>query len=367
MKEQALLKDYKRGVLDLPNRLVMAPMTRSRADNPGNIPTGKLQGEYYGQRASAGLIISEGAQVSERAVGYINTPGIYSKEQVEGWKEVTKKVHQENGRIFIQLWHVGRMSHPDFHKGELPLAPSAINPNAKSFTSEGLKDTVTPKAMTIEDIKTTVKDFANAAKNSMEAGFDGVEIHSSNGYLFHQFFNATSNHRTDEYGGNIENRTRILFEVIDAIKEVMPENRIGLRLNPSLHGIFGMTLDKETIPTFDYIIEKLNEYDLAYLHLSEPFTDVSEVPFAETEIAKRYRPIYNGTIIINGGFDQEKGNAVLESGNADLVAYGKPYISNPDLAERFEQNLPLTEYDKDTFYTPGTAGYLDYEANTKLN
>jgi len=365
MSKQALLQDYKRGVLDLPNRLVMAPMTRSRADNPGNMPTGELQGEYYSQRASAGLIISEGAQVSERAVGYINTPGIYSKEQVEGWKEVTKMVHRENGRIFIQLWHVGRMSHPDFHKGELPLAPSEINPNAQSFTSEGLKDTVTPKAMTIEDIKTTVKDFANAAKNSMEAGFDGVEIHSSNGYLFHQFFNASSNHRTDEYGGNIENRTRILFEVIDAIKEVMPENRIGLRLNPSLHGLFGMTLDKETIPTFDYIIEKLNEYDLAYLHLSEPFTDVSEVPFAETEIAKRYRPIYNGTIIINGGFDQEKGNAVLESGNADLVAFGRPYISNPDLAERFEQNLPLTDYNKDTFYTPGTEGYLDYQAKTK--
>jgi len=201
----------------------------------------------------------------------------------------------------------------------------------------------------------------------MEAGFDGVEIHSSNGYLFHQFFNATSNHRTDEYGGNIENRTRILFEVIDAIKEVMPENRIGLRLNPSLHGLFGITLDQETIPTFDYIIEKLNEYDLAYLHLSEPFTDVSEVPFAEKEIAKRYRPIYNGTIIINGGFDQEKGNAVLESGNADLVAYGKPYISNPDLAERFEQNLPLTDWNQDTFYTPGTEGYLDYQAKTKLN
>ncbi len=365
MSKQALLQDYKSGVLDLPNRLVMAPMTRSRADNPGNIPTGKLQGEYYSQRASAGLIISEGAHVSEKAVGYINTPGIYSKEQVDGWKEVTKMVHRENGRIFIQLWHVGRMSHPDFHNGELPLAPSEINPNTQSFTAEGLKDTVTPKSMTIEDIKTTVKDFANAAKNSMEAGFDGVEIHSSNGYLFHQFFNASSNHRTDEYGGNIENRTRILFEVIDAIKEVMPENRIGLRLNPSLHGLFGITLDKETIPTFDYIIEKLNEYDLAYLHLSEPFTDVSEVPFAETEIAKRYRPIYNGTIIINGGFDQEKGNAVLKSRDADLVAFGKPYISNPDLAERFEQNLPLTDWNKDTFYTPGTEGYLDYQAKTK--
>jgi N-ethylmaleimide reductase len=364
MSEQALLQDYKSGILDLPNRLVMAPMTRSRADNKGNIPTVNLQGEYYGQRASAGLIISEGSQVSEMAVGYINTPGIYSKEQVQGWKEVTKKVHQENGRIFIQLWHVGRMSHPDFHNGELPLAPSAINPNSKSFTSEGLKDTVTPKAMSIEDIKTTVKDFAHAAKNSMEAGFDGIEIHSSNGYLFHQFFNASSNHRTDEYGGNIENRTRFLFEVIDAIKEVMPENRIGLRLNPSLHGLFGMTLDKETIPTFDYIIKKLNDYDLAYLHLSEPFTDVSEVPFAETEIAKRYRPIYNGTIIINGGFDQEKGNAVLDSGDADLVAYGKAYVSNPDLAERFEHHLPLTDWNQDTFYTAGIKGYLDYPSKT---
>ncbi|MFD0977348.1 alkene reductase [Salinimicrobium gaetbulicola] len=363
--KQALLKPYSKGTLTLSNRVVMAPMTRSRASNEENKATGDLHGEYYKQRASAGLIITEGSQISKQAVGYINTPGIYSREQVEGWKEVTQKVHEADGKIFIQLWHVGRMSHPDFHNGDLPVAPSAINPGEKSYTPEGFKDTVTPKAMSIEEIKQTIEDYKNAAKNSMEAGFDGVEIHSSNGYLLHQFFNGTSNHRTDEYGGSIENRAKILFEVIDAIKEVMPEHKIGLRLNPSLNGIFGMTMDEETIPTFDYIIKKLNDYDLAYLHLSEPFNDVSDIPYAETEIAKRYRPMYDGTLIINAGFDQESGNKVLAAGNADLVAFGKPYISNPDLVERFEQDVPLSDWDQDTFYTPGKEGYLDYEIKTK--
>jgi N-ethylmaleimide reductase len=247
----------------------------------------------------------------------------------------------------------------------LPLSASAINPESQSYTYEGFKDTVTPKKMSIEDIKRTVQDFKNAAKNAMDADFDGIEIHSSNGYLFHQFFNGTSNKRNDEYGGSIENRAKILFETIDAIKEVMPENKIGLRLNPSLHGIFGMTMDEETIPTFDYIIKKLNEYDLAYLHLSEPFNDVSEVPYAVIEIAKRYRPMYDGTLMINAGFDQESGNKVIEEGNADLVAFGKPYISNPDLVERFAENIPLSDWDTDTFYVPGAKGYIDYESKAR--
>lgn len=364
MNKQAILKPFDLNGLQLPNRVVMAPMTRSRANNPENKPEAELQGRYYAQRAGAGLIISEGSQVSPQAVGYINTPGIYSKEQVEGWKEVTREVHQAGGRIFIQLWHVGRISHPDFHNGKLPLAPSALNPNVQAYTPEGMKDTVTPKAMSVEEIKQTIQDFKNAAKNAMEAGFDGVEIHSSNGYLFHQFFSATSNHRSDEYGGTKENRAKILFEVIEAIKEVMPENKIGVRLNPSLHEIFGMTMDEETIPTFDYIIQQLNNYDLAYLHLSEPFSDVSNISYAETEIAKRYRPIYKGNIIINGGFDQEKGNRVIEEGHADMVAYGKPYVSNPDLVKRFEKGVPLTDWDKDTFYTSGKEGFLDYEKKT---
>lgn len=358
-KNQALLQPITIGDLTLSNRVWMAPMTRSRAANPENKPF-DIHEKYYRQRASAGLIITEGSQVSKRAVGYINTPGIYSKEQVEGWKGVTKAVHEENGHIFIQLWHVGRISHPDFHGGELPLAPSAINPHEKSYTPEGFKETVTPKAMTIEEIKETIQDFKNGAKNAMEAGFDGVEIHSSNGYLLHQFFNATSNERTDEYGGSIENRAKILFEIIEAIKEVMPSNKIGVRLNPSLNGVFGMKADEETIPTFDYIITKLNEYDLAYLHLSEPFSDVSDIPYLEPNIAKRYRPMYKGTLVINNSFDQEKGNKIIEDGLADAVAFGKLFISNPDLPIRFEENAPLQEWDQNTFYTPGEKGYTDY-------
>src|SRR4030067_1736422 len=274
-KEQALLKEYIMGDIKLRNRVVMAPMTRSRANNPENAPT-DLMAKYYEQRVAAGLIITEGSQISKRAVGYINTPGIYSTAQVERWKKVTKAVHDKGGKLFLQLWHVGRMSHPDFHKGELPLAPSAINTNEKSYTPKGFKDTVTPKAMTINDIKQTVQDFQQGAKNAVDAGFDGVEIHASNGYLLHQFFNRTSNIRTDDYGGSIENRARILFEVIDEIKKVMQENHIGVRLNPSLHGAFGMTLDEETIPTFDYIVERLNDYNLAYVHFSEPFTEVAK-------------------------------------------------------------------------------------------
>ncbi|TYB76654.1 alkene reductase [Bizionia saleffrena] len=359
MSKQHLLTPYNNNI-NLNNRVVVAPMTRSRADNEGNVPTKNLHALYYEQRASAGLIITEGSQVSKEAVGYIHTAGIYSDEQVEGWKEVTQRVHNKGGKIFIQLWHVGRMSHPDFHNGELPLSASAINPNAQSFTAEGFKDTVTPKEMTIEDIKKTVNDFKNAAANAVKAGFDGVEIHSSNGYLFHQFFNNASNERTDEYGGSIENKTRFFFEVLDAIKEVIPQEKIGTRFNPSLNGLFGMTLDAETIPTFEYIIKKLNAYNLAYVHLSEPFTDVSEIPYAVTEIAKHFRPLYNGTLMINTAFTQDKGNKVIEEGYADLVAYGKPYISNPDLVERFTNHLDLAAWNEDTFYTTGAKGYTDY-------
>lgn len=357
--KQSLLKEYSLGDLNLSNRLVMAPMTRSRSDNPGKIAT-DLVAEYYEQRASAGLLITEGSQVSLDAVGYINTPGIHSEEQVKAWKKTTEAVHKKGGKIFIQLWHVGRISHPDFHKGDLPLSASAINPNSQSFTPEGFKDTVTPRAMTLEDIKRTVKDFGNAAKNAIEAGFDGVEIHSSNGYLFHQFFSRSSNIRNDAYGGSIENRAKILFEVIDEIKKYIPENRIGLRLNPSLHGLFGISIDEETIPTFDYIVKKLNEYNLAYLHLSEPFTDVKEVQYAEPEIARHYRPLYEGTLIINAGFDRDKGNRIIDDGLADLVAFGKPFISNPDLAERFAHNIELTPWDDSTFYSGGVKGYTDY-------
>ncbi|CAN5917791.1 alkene reductase [soil metagenome] len=356
---QALLKPITLHDLKLNNRVIMAPMTRSRANNPSNVPN-DLMASYYSQRSGAGLIISEGSQISKQAVGYINTPGIYSQEQVQGWKKVTRAVHQEGGKIFLQLWHVGRMSHPDFHDGELPVAPSALNPNDKSYTPQGFKDTVTPRALTVPEIEQIVQDFKNGARNAMEAGFDGVEIHASNGYLLHQFFVSTANIRTDEYGGSKENRARILFEVLEAVQEVVPIERVGVRLNPSLHKAFGITLNEDTLPTYDYIIQRLNDYNLSYLHLSEPFTDVSQVPHAEPHIAKRYRPIYNGYLMINGGFTQEKGNRVIEEGEADMVSYGTLFISNPDLPQRFEEDAELQEADKKTFYTSGPEGYLDY-------
>jgi len=359
MENSILFTAYSMSGLELKNRMVMAPMTRSRSDNPGNLAT-SLTAEYYEQRATAGLIISEGTPVSTKAVGYINVPGIYSDAQVEAWKLVTNAVKAKGGKIFAQLWHVGRLSHPDFHNGELPHAPSAINPNEKSYTTNGFVDTVTPKEMTTEDIQQTILDFKNGASNALKAGFDGIEIHAANGYLFHQFFNGTSNHRTDNYGGSIENRARILFETLDQMKEVIDMNRVGIRFNPSMHGFMGMTMDELTIPTFDYIIDRLNSYGLAYIHLTEPFVPVDNVPFAVTEVAKHFRPIYNGTLIINKGFTKETAIKVLEDGDADLVAFGVPFIANPDLVKRFETDAPLNQADQATFYTPGAKGYTDY-------
>lgn len=357
--DQPLLQEFEMGNITLKNRIVMAPMTRSRADNNGRKPN-DLMVEYYRQRSGAGLIITEGSQISERAIGYLNTPGIHTDAQVEGWKKITAAVHEEGGKIFLQLWHCGRMSHPKFHDGEKPLAPSAVNPNAKSFTQDGLEDTVEPREMTVEDIHETVNEYKRAALNAKEAGFDGVEIHSSNGYLIHQFINERANIREDDYGGSIKNRARFFFEVIDALCEVWEENQIGVRLNPSLHEDFGIIATEETIPTFDYIIHKLNAYDLAYLHLTEPPAKAAQTDFLVPEIAKHYRPIYSGTLMINGNFDQDRGNKIIEEGFADLVAYARLFISNPDLPQRFQNQAPLQEWDVNTFYTTGEKGYIDY-------
>lgn len=356
---QALLKPVQIGEVSLKNRMVMAPLTRSRAENKDKAPT-DLHVKYYTQRAGAGLIISEGSQVSKQAVGYIHTAGIHSQAQIEGWKRVTESVHREGGKIFCQLWHVGRISHPDFHDGEKPWSSSAVNPHSQAFTTEGFKDTVEPHAMTLEEVKQTIGEFKQAAKNAIKAGFDGVEIHSSNGYLFHQFFNKSSNHRDDEYGGSIEKRAKFLFDVIDEIKQEVPEGRIGLRLNPSLHGIFGMEADEETIPTFEYIVKKLNDYDLAYVHMSEPFNDVSDKDFLVDNIAEHFRPLYDGTLMINNSFNRESGNKVIDENHADLVSFGRLFIANPDLPERFAKQAELNDWDQDTFYTGGEDGYTDY-------
>ena len=363
MDNQILFTPYNLSGIELKNRMVMAPLTRSRSDNEGKVATA-LTATYYEQRATAGLIITEGTNVSTNAVGYINVPGIYTEAQVEGWKLVTKAVHDKGGKIFAQLWHVGRLSHPDFHNGELPYAPSAINPHEKSYTQNGFVDTVTPRAMTIAEIKQTIQDFKNAAANAVAAGFDGVEIHAANGYLFHQFFNNCSNIRTDEYGGSIQNNARFLFETINAIKEVIDLNKVGVRLNPSMHNYMGITMDEETIPTFEYIVKQLNEYGLAYIHLTEPFVPVDDVQFAITEIAKHFRPLYKGTLIINKGFNKATAIKVLENADADLIAFGVPFIANPDLVKRYKTDAELNKPDHQTFYTPGAKGYIDYPALT---
>ncbi|MFT3919921.1 alkene reductase [Cloacibacterium sp.] len=354
-----LFESYELNDQKLNNRIVMAPMTRARSANEGNVAT-ELTATYYAQRASAGLIISEGTFISEEGIGFINVPSIYTKSQIEGWKIVTKAVHDKNGKIFAQLWHTGAYSHPDLHNDKLPLAPSDFNPQQQAFTQEGFKTTVAPQPMTIEDIKRTVQDFKNGAINAFDAGFDGIELHGANGYLLQQFFSKNSNYRSDEYGGSPENRARILFEILDEIKQVIDIKKVGVRFNPSLNGIMGISVDDETISTYNYIINRLNDYDLAYIHLIEPFTDVTNNENAIPEVAKHFRKIYNGSIIINRAFNKETATKVLEDGDADLVSFGVPFIANPDLVERFKTDAPLNAPDKKTFYTPGEKGYIDY-------
>lgn len=331
-------------------------MTRNRADNPELAPTG-LHAEYYAQRSSAGLIITEGTVVSPQGTGYIHVPGIYTPAQIEGWKKVTRAVHEKGGQIVVQLWHVGRVSHPDLLNGELPLAPSAINPGIQVRG----KESVTPREMTPDDIREAIRQFQQGAVNALEAGFDGVEIHSSNGYLFHQFFSRCANHRTDAWGGSRDNRIRFLFEVLDAVTEKIPANRVGVRLNPMLHGASGIVVDEETAPTFDAIVQRLNDYDLAYLHLTRPYK-ILEEPFFVEDVIGHYRPLYKGFLIANNRYDRESAEAELQQGRADAIAFGIPFISNPDLPERLFQHHPLQKADKTTFYTAGAAGYTDYPA-----
>lgn len=345
--------------LKLRNRMVMAPMTRCRATNPDHL-VNELIVKYYVQRATAGLIVSEPSFVSEDAVGAINAPALYSEEQVEAWSKVTTAVHEKGTTIFAQLWHTGSHSHPDLLGGKLPLAPSAVNPNGPVFTPEGFKPTVTPRQMSLADIKQTVADVKQAAVNAFKAGFDGIEIHGANGYLLQQFFNKDSNRRTDLYGGSIENRARILFDILDAMKEVVDCSRIGVRLSPSLDGLLGVVADDETIALYDYIVDRLNEYELAYVHLLRPFTDVSNDRNVVHDVAHYYRRLFKGTLIINGGFTKETAEQVLAAGDADLVSFGQPFLANPDLVKRFELNAPLNQPDRNTLYTPGETGYTDY-------
>jgi N-ethylmaleimide reductase len=360
---QQLLTPVRLGALELKNRVVMAPLTRCRADNPGYVPT-EMMARYYAQRAGAGLIVSEGTVVSPQARGYPFTPGIWSDGQVAGWRLVTDAVHAAGGLIVCQLWHCGRLSLPEFHDGQPPVAPSAVNPEWKMFSTTGHPETVTPHALTRDEIKVIVDDFRRGAANALAAGFDGIEIHSSNGYLFHQFFSRQANRRDDEYGGSHENRARFLFEVLDAIGEVMPFDRVGFRLNPMMNRFHGVSVDEDTVPMWEYIVRRANGYGLAFLHLTEPFLprQLDDTPHGLADVGAHFRPLATMPIIANGGFDQASGEARLAAGLCDAVAFGRAWIANPDLVERFACQAPLNEPDMPTFYQGGEKGYLDYPA-----
>lgn len=353
-----LLSPYKLGELELPNRIVMAPLTRRRAGE-GNVPH-QLNAEYYVQRATAGLIIAEATQISPQGQGYPNTPGIYSPEQVAGWQLVTDAVHQHKGRIYLQLWHVGRISHPDLQPdGVLPVAPSAIAPQGQVLTYEGMKPYVTPRALETEEIPEIVEQYRKAAANALEAGFDGVEIHSANGYLIDQFLRDGTNQRTDKYGGSIENRARLLVEVTEAVTNVWDANKVGVRLSPS--GTMNDIRDSNPLETFGYAAEALNKFDLAYLHIFEAIE--SDIRHGTTVVPTSHlKERFQGTLIVNGGYDKSRGDAVLSTGAADLVAFGTLYIANPDLPQRFALNAPLNQPDTTTFYGGGEKGYTDYPA-----
>jgi len=344
------------GPLRLPNRIVMAPLTRSRA-GAGNVPTA-LNALYYAQRASAGLIISEATQICPEGQGYISTPGIHSAEQIQGWKCVTGAVHVSGGRIVLQLWHVARISHPSFQPGgALPVAPSAIKPNGQAFTAKGFEPIRTPRALETDEIAGIVAQYAQAARNALAAGFDGVEVHAANGYLIDQFLRDGTNKRTDRYGGSIENRTRFLLEVLDAVTAAAGAERTGLRISPQ-NGQNDIA-DSDPQSLFNPVAAALSGRGLAYLHVIERDTGGAPVPPFDYLAIKR---LFGGIVIANNGFDKERANEAIGKTRADLVAFGKPFIGNPDLVTRLYLDAPLSPLHRETLYGGAEQGYTDYPA-----
>ncbi|MBW6452511.1 MAG: alkene reductase [Methyloprofundus sp.] len=357
IKQQiTLLSPIQVGALKLKNRIVMAPLTRSRAGD-GLAPSA-MNVEYYRQRASAGLIISEGSQIAPEAVGYSGTPGIYSQQQVDGWKKVTDAVHEKGGTIVLQLWHCGRVSHSSLlPHGMLPQAPSAIKPAGEVFTNEGMQAYETPHALTVDEIQTVIEMYKKAAQNSLAAGFDGVEVHGANGYLLDQFLRDGTNHRNDSYGGSIENRARLLLEVVEAVSKIWGADRVGVRLSPLQP--FNDIKDSHPEATFSYAVKALNKFALAYLHITEMGSETPGVAGPAFDI-KSLRSLWHGHYMTNSEYDFEKGNQGLQTGAADLISFGKLFISNPDLVERFAAHAPLNQPDPSTFYGGDEQGYVDY-------
>jgi N-ethylmaleimide reductase len=340
------------GSIAMQNRMVMAPLTRNRAGE-GGVPNA-LNAKYYEQRASAGLIVTEATPISHMAHGYPALPGIYNDAQVAGWKLVTDAVHAKGGKIVNQLWHVGRISHPSLLNGALPVAPSAIKPAGKAFTYEGLVDYVEPRALDASELPAIVNDYAHATKCAIAAGFDGVEIHAANGYLLDQFLRDGSNKRTDRYGGSFENRGRLLLEVLKAVVDVIGPDKVGIRFSPV--NPFNDMHDSDPQALFNYIAEVLNPFNLAYLHAVEGGMGGESVPFDFVAFRKHFK----GSYMANLAYDKVRGNAAIASGHADCVAYGVPFLANPDLVKRFKEDAPLNEADSTTFYGGTEKGYIDY-------
>lgn len=357
MTSKTLFEPYTLGSLTLSNRIVMAPLTRNRA-GPDFVP-GDLAAEYYGQRASAGLLISEATQISQQGQGYQDTPGIYTQAQIEGWRKVTTAVHAKGGRIFLQLWHVGRVSHVDLQEnGAAPVAPSAIRAGTKTFVNDGFVDVSEPRVLELDELPGIVNDFRQAAANAIAAGFDGVEIHGANGYLLDQFAKDGANVRDDAYGGSVENRARLMLEVTAAVVDEIGAERTGIRISPVSPANGVSSSDPQA--QFDYIVDRLDALGIVYIHVVEGATggprDVAPFDFGSL------RARFNNTYIANNGYDLELAASNLAEGKADLFGFGRPFIANPDLVERLKTRAPLAQFNPATLYGGGPAGYTDYPA-----
>jgi N-ethylmaleimide reductase len=378
---QPLFTPVQMGKLQLSNRIVMAPLTRMRAANPGHVPS-ELHVEYYAQRASAGLIIGECTEISPDAYGWADTPGLWSAEQVRGWRAVTEAVHQKGGLMYAQLWHTGAMSHPDFFDGALPMSASDVNPEQESVTPLGKKPTVVPRPMSKDEVRRTVAEFGTAAKNAVEAGFDGVQIQANYLYLIAQFLNSATNLRQDEYGGSTVNRARFLFEITETVLEQVEPGRVGIKIGPmnipsltpgyrprggtevgSVKISKPFAANADTLPDMEYVITRLNDYNLAHLLLMGATADFTGSPLEELAgdgMFQHFRPLYQGHLIANVEMTQERGNRLIEVGLADSIAFGRPYIANPDLPMRFLTGAQLNEVGWPTVYASGPKGYTDY-------
>ena len=358
-----LFKPLDMGAIYFPNRIAMAPMTRSRSDQPGNVPNA-MMAEYYGQRASAALIVTEATQITPQGQGYSFTPGIHSPEQVAGWRGVTDAVHAKGGQIFSQLWHVGRMSHASFHPDGLPVAPSAIAPDATVWVVDpetgigGMVPCPVPRELETDEITTVVANYAQAARNAELAGFDGVEIHAANGYLIDEFLRSTSNRRTDRYGGSQKNRIRFAVEVAEAIAGEIGAERTGIRFSPFITQR-GMD-DLQAPDTILELVRELDRIGLVYVHIAE--ADWDDAPETPRDFRQALRENFSGAIIVAGGYDQDKAESILAEGLADIVAFGRPFIANPDLPRRFADGLPLAGFDGATLFGGNAQGYTTYGA-----